>query len=177
MTTFIRTLNTAKHYSLNYSFTVFVTGGAVTDQGDGPEPVGHAAEPASDGGRGRGRQPGRAEPGVHRGGHTERHRGVHHAAHVAVGQPDRPVHDGHEPAASVVAGHRDVGRRRGRHAAAPGAHRRHRLGRRGAPPLGQGRQRVRRQLQRQRVQHGRAQNARVQPAQEGRGVRLTNRIL
>lgn len=118
--------------------------------------------------RRRERQPGSVEPGVFH-GHS-----VHHAAHVAVGQPDRPVHGVHEPAAVVIAGHRRADGRRDHAAAAPGAHRgdRHRRwwgrGRRRLEALRrQGRQRVRRQFQRQRVQHGRAEDAGVQQAQEG----------
>lgn len=117
-----------------------VTGGVVANSRNGPQPVGHVAQPATNCRR-RGRLSGRAESSVHR------HRRVHHH----VGQSDRHVHGIHEPAAAVIVGHhRDVG---GDHAtrAAVAHHRRHRVHRDLCASLGQGRQRVRRQFQRQRV--------------------------
>lgn len=135
------------------------TGVAVADPRNGPQLIRNVAPAA-----------GRVEPGVHDGHvYVERH----HAAHHGVGQPDRPVHHVHEPAAALVAGHHHVVG--GQSDAVAGAHRRHRRHdghhRRA---LGQGRQRVRRQFQRQRVQHGRRENAGFQPAQEERGVRVTS---
>lgn len=148
----------------------YCAGAAVADPRDGRrrQPVGHVAQSAT--GR-REREPGRAEPRVLHG------HGVHHAAHVGVREPDRHVHGVHEPAAAVVAGHRGAGGRGDHTAAAAGDHRR--VGRRPADdrgprhaPLGQGRQRLRRQFQRQRVEHGRPENAGQQQAQGGRGVRV-----
>lgn len=145
------------------------SGVAVADPRNGRrQPVGHVAQSAA--GR-REREPGRAEPRVLHG------HGVHHAAHVRVGEPDRAVNGVHEPAAVVVAGHYDVNGRRDHAAAAAVDHRR--VGWYGGddrgfrdPSLGQGRQRLRRQFQRQRVQHGRPEDAGLQQAQAWRGVRV-----
>lgn len=155
---------------------ILFAGAVVADprDGRGQPAVGHVAQPAA--GR-REREPGRAEPRVLHG------HGVHHAAHVGVGEPDRAVHGVHEPAAAVVAGHHGVGGRGDHAAAAAGDHRGRRVGGRrhghdrglhGAP-LRQRRQRVRRQLQRQRVEHGRPEDAGLQQAQAGRGVRVDER--